>query len=291
MTLSGAQDMGLAAGSFIGMMIWQALPWMLLAGFAGLVVAIILTVYLAKRRLLCRHTLGWNLAAKLGYVFVLLALPIGASIFAGVYAVHNHINARLDSGLRPMVAAQMPPLRVFLAQEMKKAGSTNVTSIREMIKPFKQHFSYVPTSDGRWERYKGYWINDVMVEPSFTVLADAIESKLLDKLNQVGATVAGNEAAARQVLSLGSTVLVKQNARDAADALSFDREVTEVVMGNLFTQLSVAFSPVYMSIWLPLLGIALLMVLEIVLYRRFYWPDRPGLRAQGGAGMHPPLVG
>lgn len=291
MTLSGAQDMGLAAGSFIGILVWQALPWMLLAAAVGLVVAIILTVFLMKRQLLCRHTFGWNLLAKLGYVLLLLALPIGASIFAGVYAVHNSINARLDSGLRPMVAAQMPPLRMYLAQEMKKAGSTNVTSIGELIQPFKQHFSYVPTSDGRWERYKRYWINDVMVEPSFTVLADTIENKLLEKLNKVAAKVAGNEDAARQVFSLGAAVLVKQDARDPADALRFDREITQVVMGNLFTQLSAAFSPLYMSIWLPMLGIALLMVLEIVLYRRFYWPGRPGLPAQAATGIHPPLAG
>lgn len=284
MTLSGAQDMGLAAGSFVGMLVWQALPWMLLAGAVGLVVAIILTVILVKRQLLRRHTVGWNLLAKLGYVFLLLALPIGASIFAGVYAIHNNINARMDSGLRPMVAAQMPPLRMYLAQEMKKAGSTNVTSIRELIKPFKQHFSYVPTSTGRWERYKAYWVNDVMVEPSFTVLADTIEDKLLEKLNKVGAKVAGNEEAARQVFSLGAAVLVKQDARDPADAQRFDKEITQVVMSKLFMQLSAAFSPLYMSIWLPLLGMALLMVLEIVVYRRFYRPSR------GKVAMHPPLA-
>lgn len=290
MTLAGAQDMGLAAGGFVGMLVWQALPWMLLAGAVGLIVAIVLTVFLVKRRLLRRHTLAWNLLAKLGYAFLLLALPIGAGMFAGVYAVHNNINERLDSGLRPLVAAQMPPLRLYLAQEMKKAGSTNVTSIRELIKPFKRHFSYVPTSNGFWERTKRYWINDVMVEPSFTVLADTIENKLLAQLNKVGAKVAGTEEAARQVFSLGAAVLVKQNARDPLDAQRFDREITQVVMSNLLTKLSAAFSPVYMSIWLPLLGMALLMVLEMMLYRRFYWPERTPRRAPGPTGVHPPLA-
>lgn len=268
------QDMGMDIGKFIGMAIWQAMPWILLAALGGLIAAIVVIVYLVRRKLLRRHDTAWNLIAKLGYVAILVALPLGAGMFAGVYSIHNKIDAGLDSGLRPLVAAQMPSLRMYLAQEMKKAGSTSVSTIREMIKPFKKHFLYVPTSTGRWERYKAYWVNDVMVEPSFGVLADTLEDKLLDKMNQVGAKVAGNEEAARQLFSLTAAVLVKQNSQDPADAVRFDREITQVVMGNLFTKLNQAFSPVYMSIWLPMLGIALLILGEIIVYRRFYWPDR-----------------
>ncbi len=288
MTQANMQDMGMSIGKYIGMMIWESLPWILLAGIAGFIVALVLTFYLARRQLLCRHSTGWNLCAKLGYAFILLALPIGAGLFAGVYSVQNKINAGLDIGLRPMIAAQMPSLRMYLAEEMKKAGSTNVTTIREMLKPYKKHFSYVPTSSGRWERYKRYWVNDVMVDPAFGVIADTIEEKLLEKLNQAGAKVAGNEEMARQIFSLGAAVLVKQNSQDPADAVRFDREITQVVMSNLFQKLSQAFSPVYMSIWLPILGIALLMIGEIILYRRYWWPGRPNLQVP--TAMHPPLV-
>lgn len=286
MTRGIAQDMGVNVGKFIGLMIWEAAPWILLWTVIGFIAAIFLTVFLARREWLRRHTYGWNLAAKLGYVVVLLTLPIGAGVIAGVYTVHSKVNAGIDSGLRPIVAAQMPPLRAYLAEEMRRAGSTEVTTIREMIKPFKQRFMYVATSDGRWERYKRYWINDIMVEPSFTILADTIEDKLLEKLDEVGAKVAGDQERARQIFSLTAAILVKQNSKDPADAIRFDREITQVVMGNLFKRIDQGFSPVYMSIALTLLGIASLMVLEIVLYRRFYWPGR----ASVPVGVHPPLA-
>ena len=295
MTQASMQDMGVGIGKFMGMMIWDAIPWVLLAGFAGLIAAIVLVVWLVRRKLLWRHTPGWNLLAKLGYVAILVALPIGSGIFAGVYAVHNRVDAGIESGLRPMVAAQMPPLRMYLAQEMKKAGSTSVTSIREMLKPFKRHIRYVPTSSGRWERYKAYWVNDVMVEPAFGVIADTVEEKLLEKLNQAGAKVAGDEEASRRLFSLGAAILVKQNAHDPADALRFDREITQVVMLNLFDKINQGFKPVYMSVWLPLLCIALLMLAEIMIYRRFYWPQRRGIKVAAAGiestGVHPPLAG
>lgn len=290
MTLASAQDMGLNVGKFIALTIWEAAPWILLWAVIGFIAAIFLAVYLARREWLCRHSFGWNLAAKLGYVVILLGLPIGAGVIAGVYTVHNKVNAGIDSGLRPIVAAQMPPLRAYLAQEMRRAGSTEVTTIREMIKPFKQRFLYVATSDGRWEGYKRYWINDIMVEPSFTILADTIENKLLEKLDQVGAKVAGDQERARQIFSLTAAILVKQNSHDPADAIRFDREITQVVMGNLFKRIDQGFSPLYMSIALTLLGVALLMVLEIVVYRRFYWPGRPSVKGLVVVGTHPPLA-
>ena len=287
MTVSHAQNMGWNAGGYISSLIWQAAPWMLLAAVAGFVVALMVTFFLARRQLLRRHSGAWNVLAKLVYVVILLALPAGAGVLAGVFSVHHRINARIESDLRPLVAAQMPPLRMYLVREFKNAGSTKVTTIRELIKPFKQRFCYVPTSNGRWERTKRYWINDVMVEPSFTILADAIEDKLLEKLNKVGERVAGNDDTARMLLSLGAAILVKQNTQDPADALRFDREITEVVMSNLFKTMDKAFSPVYVSVWLPLLGITLLIVLEIILYRRYWWPGRASLQV---SAMHPPLA-
>jgi hypothetical protein len=282
MDQAALQDTGINIGKFIGWMVWDSLPWLLLGGMIGLIVAIGLTVLLARRKLLCRHTSGWNLCAKLGYVAILLALPLGVAMLGSIYSIQNKLHAGIDSSVRPMVAAQMPSLRVYLAEQMKQAGSTKVTSIREMIKPFKQHFSYVPTSSGRWERYKAYWVNEVMVEPAFGVIADTIEDKLLEKLNQAGASVAGDSERARQILSLGTAVMVKQNVSDPADAQRFDREITEVVMTNMLAQLKKAFSPLYMSIWLPMLGIGLLILVEIMVYRRFYWPGRAAARAAHG---------
>jgi hypothetical protein len=289
MTLSNAQDVSLSTGKFLLSLIWHAAPWIFLWAALGFIVAIILTVYLAKRNLLKRHDVVWNLCAKLGYVVILLALPIGAGVLSGVYTVHNKVSKELDSGMRPIVAGQLPALRTYLADQMRQAGSTKVTSIKEMLKPFKQHFSYVATSEGRWERFKRYCVNDLVVEPTFTTVADTIEKKLLEKLNKAGAAVAGDDERSRLIFALGAAVLVKQSSQNPADAATFDREITQVVMDNLSKRLDQAFSPLYMTIALTLLGMALLIVLEIVLYRRFYWPGR--LQLDGPAATGQPLAG
>lgn len=87
-------------------------------------------------------------------------------------------------------------------------------------------------------------------------------------------------------LTMGLTILVKQTSQDPADAATFDRRSPRSSW-TLFKRLDQAFSPVYVSIALTLLGMALLIILEIVLYRRYYWPGRASL--QGPVCLAPTL--
>lgn len=272
MTQQSAQDWGAVGGKYMGSLVWSAMPGIVLGALAGLVAAIFLILFLRKRRLLKRHAFAWNLLAKCGYLVILLALPLGAGALGGVYRVQGRVNADVNLVVRPLVATEMPGVRQYLVQELRNAGAHKVTSIKAMLKPFKDRFSYVRTSDGRWERFKGYCVNDVLVEPTFGIIAETLENKLRDKLSALGEKVFASNEVAQTVASLGATVLVRSPSEDAAEVKKLDIELIQVVMTNLIKHLNAAFSPLYSSIAFMLLGIAVLLGAEIWVYHRFFRP-------------------
>ncbi len=62
-------------------LLWTALPWMLLCGVAGLVLAVLICYQLARKCLLVRRPPAWHVATKLSYVLILLALPVLGGAF------------------------------------------------------------------------------------------------------------------------------------------------------------------------------------------------------------------
>lgn len=277
---SSVADMGLNAAAFIGTLLWNAAPWMLLSGFAGLLLAIFLIVHLAKRQLLTRHTFAWNLLAKLGYLVILVALPLGAAALGGVYGIHSKVNAEVEQGVRPILAARMPQLRMYVATELQRVGDPQNLNLDAILKPVKERFNYGATSRGLWERTKSYWINDVVVNPAFSVIGQVMQDKLIDSLG--GSAVAGSKEGKRQVVSQGVALMA---GADSADARKFDGELTQLVMANVLFQINGAFSPVYFSIFLIVLGIAVLLIGEIIVYRRFYRPRPSGTTGASAAAQ------
>jgi tetrahydromethanopterin S-methyltransferase subunit G len=275
MTQQSAQDWGSLGGKYVGSLLWSAAPGILLGALVGLVLAIVLIVFLRKRQLLKRHTFAWNMLAKIGYVAILVAVPLGAGAIGGVYRVQSRVNADVDTVVRPLVASEMPGLRKFLVQELRNAGAHKMTSMKELLRPLKERFSYVRTSDGRWERFKGYCVNDVLVEPTFGIIAETLENKLRDKLNAIGEKVFANNEVAQTVASLGATVLVRSPSEDALEVKKLDGELIQVVMSNLFKHLNAAFSPLYSSVAFMLLALAFLLAAEIGVYYRWFRPRPP----------------
>lgn len=188
---SNVADMALNAAGFMGTLLLNATPWVLLSGFAGLLLAIFLIVFIAKRQLLTRHTAAWNFMAKLGYLIILVALPFGAGALGGLYGVHTKVDAEVDAGLRPILAARMPQLRIYVANELRRVGDTQSVHIDVILKPLKSTFNYAPTSGGLWERTKSYWVNDVVVNPAFSLIGEVMQDKLIDTLG--GSAVAGSK--------------------------------------------------------------------------------------------------
>lgn len=272
---SGVADMGLNAAAFIGTLLWNAAPWMLLSGFAGLLLAIFLIVQLVKRRLLTRHTYAWNLLAKLGYLAILVTLPLAAATLGGVYGIHSKVNAEVEKGVRPILAARMPQLRMYVATELQRVGGAQNLKVDAILKPVKEKFDYDALSGGWWERTKSYWINDVVVNPAFSLIGQVMQDQLIDSLG--GSAIAGSKEGKRQVLNQGAALMT---GADSADARKFDGELTQLVMANVLFQINGAFAPVYFSILLIVIGIAALLIGEILVYRRYYRPRPAGMAGQ-----------
>jgi hypothetical protein len=272
---SGVAEMGLNAAAFIGSLFWNAAPWMLLSGLAGLLLAIFLIIHLAKRQLMTRHTYTWNLLAKLGYLVILVTLPLGAAALGGVYGIHSKVNAEVEQGVRPILATRMPQLRAYVATALQHAGNQQNVNIDAILKPVKDKFSYDASSRGWWERTKSYWINEVVVNPAFSLIGEVMQDKLIDSMG--GSAVAGSKDGKRQVVNQAAALMT---GADSADARKFDGELTQLVMANVLFQINGAFSPVYISILLIVLGIACLLIAEIIVYRRFYRPRPPSMAGQ-----------
>jgi hypothetical protein len=272
---SSVADMGLNPAAFIGSLLWNAAPWMLLSGLAGLLLAIFLIIHLAKRQLMTRHTYTWNLLAKLGYLVILVTLPLGAAALGGVYGIHSKVNAEVEQGVRPILATRMPQLRAYVTTALQHAGNQQNVNIDAILKPVKDKFSYDPSSRGWWERTKSYWINEVVVNPAFSLIGEVMQDKLIDSLG--GSAVAGSKDGKRQVVNQAAALMT---GADSADARKFDGELTQLVMANVLFQINGAFSPVYISILLIVLGIACLLIAEIIVYRRFYRPRPPSMAGQ-----------
>lgn len=94
-------------------LLWTALPWMLLYGVLGFVLAIIICYQLAKKCLLVRHPRAWHVAAKLSYVLILVALPLLGGAFGAVHSVHRLVNQALVRDLQPVFEAHAPVLRIY----------------------------------------------------------------------------------------------------------------------------------------------------------------------------------
>lgn len=269
-TAASVQDAGLNSGQLIAALVWRAAPWTVLAAAIGLLIAVILVIYLAKRQLLRRHSALWNALAKLSYVAILVLLPLGAGSLGGLHGVQNALNSVLDTKIKPLVTAYMPQVRLYLVQGLRQAGATRAADMRQMLKPLKEHFSYVAASSGPWEGIKSYWINDVMVAPAFEMIALTAENSLRDRLTTLGATVVGNDAQAQLLVGLGTTVLMHKESDDHADERRLDLELTQVVMDTLAQRLSQGFSPFYLGIFLSMLGIGCLLTAEIIIYHRYF---------------------
>ena len=249
------QDAGLSVAGFIGSVLLYATPWLLLGGLAGLLLAIVLAFMLMKRQLMHRHTPLWNLCAKLGYVVILAGLPLGAATLGGAYGVHRQIEAALHEDARPVVAKYVPPLRAYAVKAVHSTGGAGMLDLEAMIAPLKRQLRYVPASNGTWERFKAYFVNDLLVDPAFSIGANTVRGQVGDKL-----------------AALSTRVLSRKPAEAAQAARQLDTELTDLVMRNLAAQVTMAFSPFYVSIVLTMAAVALLLLGEIWIYRRYYRP-------------------
>ena len=230
-------------------LLWTALPWMLLYGVLGFVLAIVICYQLAKKCLLVRRPRAWHVAAKLSYVLILVALPVLGGAFGAVHSVHRLVNQALVRDLQPVFEAHAPVLRLYLEQRVRLIAPDQPVSMRSLIEPLVQSMYYKPVSDGVWERSKARWINEFTLRRGSVLLTEVLQAQLVSRVGVLGETLKGS---------------------DLRDLSKLDKSLPLVFVDAIGRQASAYFNSLKLTIGLFLLLALLLVWGEIMLYRHYY---------------------
>ena len=230
-------------------LLWTALPWMLLCGVAGLVVAVLICYQLARKCLLVRRPPAWHVVAKLSYVLILLALPVLGGAFGAVHSMHRLVNQALVRDLQPVFETHAPVLRIYLEQRVKLMAPGQPVSMRSLIEPFVQGMYYRPASGSYWERSKARWINEFILRRGSLLLTEVLQDQLITRAGVLGETLTG---------------------ADLRNLSKLDKSLPMVLIDAIGQQASAYFNSLKLTIGLFLLLALLLVWGEIMLYRHYY---------------------
>lgn len=230
-------------------LLWTALPWMLLYGVLGFVLAIVICYQLAKKCLLVRRPRAWHVAAKLSYVLILVALPLLGGAFGAVHSVHRLVNQALVRDLQPVFEAHAPVLRIYLEQRVKLIAPGQPVSMRGLIEPLVQSMYYQPVSDGVWEGRKARWINEFILRRGSVLLTEVLQDQLITRAGVLGETLTG---------------------ADLRDLRKLDKSLPMAFIDTIKRQAGAYFNSLKLTLGLFLLLALLLVWGEIMLYRHYY---------------------
>lgn len=271
---------GSSLAPFGSELLWTALPSMLLYGMLGFVLALGICYQLARKCLLVRRPRAWHVAAKLSYVLILLALPLLGGGFGAVHSAHRLVNQALERDLQPVVAAQMPALRVYLEQQVKLIAPGQPISMRSLLEPFVQDMYYRPTSDSYWERSKARWINEFILRRGSVLLTQVLQEQLIARAEVLGDALKGagfRGQATGDLASLGTDLAVRLTTDVArqADFSKLDKSVPMIFVDAIKRQAGAYFNSLKITLGLFTLVALLLVWGEIMLYRHYYLRRHP----------------
>ena len=256
-------------------LLWTALPWMLLYGVLGFVIAAIICYQLARKCLLVRRPRAWHVAAKLSYVLILLALPVLGGAFGAVHSVHRVVNQALVRDLQPVFEAQAPVLRRYLETQARLIAPGQPVSMRSLIEPYVKGMYYQPTSSSYWERSKARWINDFILRRGSVLLTDVLQEQLISKASVLGEALKGSDFRGQptsELAKLGTdlAVRVSTDVTRQADFSKLDKSLPMIFIDAIKHQASTYFNSLKITIGLFALAALLLVWGEIMLYRHYY---------------------
>lgn len=275
---------GSALAPFGSDLLWTVLPWMLLYGVLGFVLALGICHQLAKKCLLVRRPPAWHVAAKLSYVLILLMLPLLGGGFGAVHSVHRVVNQALERDLQPLVEAQMPALRVYLEQQVKLIAPGQPISMRSLLEPYVQGMYYRPTSDSYWERSKARWINAFILRRGSVLLTQVLQEQLIARVGLLGEALKGANfrgQATGELAALGTDLAVRLTTDVArqADFSKLDQSVPMIFIDAIKRQAGAYFNSLKITLGLFALLTLLLVWGEIMLYRHYYLRRQPAATA------------
>lgn len=260
---------------FVGDLALGALPWILLYGALGLVVAIILCYKLARKNVLVRRPRAWNILSKLSYVLILVALPLLGGAFGAVHSVHRIVNQALERDLQPVFVTYMPTLRVYLEQQVKLIQPGQPISMRSLIEPLVKGMYYQPTSNSVWERSKARWVNELILRRGSVLLTQVLQEQLIAKVGLLGEALKSSDFRGQpgsELAKLGTDLAVRltTDVTRNADFSKLDKTLPAIFVDAIKQKASAYFNSLKITLGV-FLALALLLVWgEVMIYRRVY---------------------
>ncbi len=252
------------AAMMIGEVILGVLPWMLLCGFGGFILALVACIYLGKKKLLTRATPVWNALAKLSIPVLLIGLPLAGAACGSIYGLQRASQAILEKSVQPALAGQMPALRAMLGARLKSYRPDRQFTTAELVDSVVQEMRYVPQSGGQWERAKAYLLNDMLARNGGRILAQTLQGLMAERVAVLGEN--------REMAQFGVGVVKSFSADDAqkVDFAKLDARLPQLFIKAVKTQLNGLFSGLYINLALLLLAVLLLIAGEIWYYHRIH---------------------
>ncbi len=261
-------------GGLIGNNTLYIVLWFFLFMISGFVIGGIFAIYLAKKRLLKRNNHYWNVLAKFSYILILLVMPLALGSVGAIYSVQRTLNQEIDEQLLPAITEQMPALSQALSEQLKGFHSGKVISVRDVVEPIVKDMYYIPSSDGLWEQSKARLINDTLLNWGARTLTEVVQRALLEKLEIVGEVLKANtmngQASSDKLVKVGGGVIIKfmTDTTREVDFTQMEKTLPSMLSDAFKYNINTYFKSIYTMILLFIVGMALLIVGEILYYRR-----------------------
>jgi len=232
-----------AIGNRVGDMLLKSLWWVPVFALLGFVIAIVVIVVLARKRLMVREHRVWNVFAKLSYLVILVGVMFATVAIGVLRHQQNQLDAVMETEVLPAMENNMPTVRTYLFAAIQEHQIRTKVTRELLVMLVLRDLRYVPRDDGLWEHLKARGINKALAE----LRAAASASPVLGLDD-------ANSTPAKLVDSLPRYMVGK--AVDSIDHL---------------------FHGMYLSIVMLFLGLGALVAGEILLYFKWYLPrqNRP----------------
>ena len=268
-SLQLAQQWFEVVGPFFGGMLLSSTLWAIFFSLLGLVLAIIVMSMIHRRGLLRRNPRWWNTAAKLSYLLVLIAIPLVSALGGMFYGMQRTLDESITTQVEPALAAQMPALRVHLAERLGPMASDTLITARDLVQPIVQDFLYQPTSDSTLENFKARLINEYLLRDAARALTQAFQQSMKYLPALLPST--GNSSQDELVtFTVGAAIKALSATGEHVDFTALDRSIPEIFGQAMRQQIGSLFGGIYIGLGIKLLLLALIIGAEMLFYFKYY---------------------
>jgi hypothetical protein len=251
-------------------LVWSSMPTALLYAGMGLVAAIVLMVWVARRHWLRRRPRVWNILAKLSYLVILLVTLFAFTAVGVVRHVQQETMTALETTLDPLVRVNTVLLREYVSAQIAAHGPDHPVTARELVNATLKDLYYRPASDSLWERSKARIVNWTLRKLGGDLLETVFEKIIVAKADSVVAGLKDHTQSEAGKVGIDVLRKVLLDANRKVDLSALDRTLPQIILDAAGNQIRATFHKAYLMIALIWLGVGALIAAEMLLYFRWY---------------------